>query len=371
MSVMPFGRAVFADETKEESIESEDVQLRNEAARKALFDAYNQQQANFERLKTWQAKVDVFVLSGINRSHLRGVRLKQKADNDKQRKAAGESNDVRLIAPYEVKATFVWDKTSGSFLSTFESTTDSTCFDEATGDEYERETFGQNVRVLAKRDGLFTFHPDELRGEIGGFERPASEQSKSTRVVTREPPEHLTQIRNYSYAFDPTVMFEVGGWRIDTLIEGYSDDAVKPALKNIMNVKKSPNGDITVTRIYRTTNDGKVTTTNVIEFDSRFSFLPKRATMTSNERILLQQIDWQYETVNGVLVPKTYVIQKRDFNGVFSLSRTCSFVDQKVNATLPADQFDVISLGLQDGDRIIDRIDERSFEIKNGKPVPF
>jgi len=79
----------------------------------------------------------------------------------------------------------------------------------------------------------------------------------------------------------------------------------------------------------------------------------------------------EYGSRSGVVVPSLVSRSIHDPDGVSRFERVVTFTVSDVNMPLPADAFTYDELGLEDGDRMIDRVNKREFTFQQGELMPF
>ncbi len=84
-----------------------------------------------------------------------------------------------------------------------------------------------------------------------------------------------------------------------------------------------------------------------------------------------REAEWKYAQVSGVYIPQRYHLRKYDLeSGKLELEREFTSVDLKLNQPIDEDQFDWHALGLQEGDQILDQIENATFRYHEGKVIP-
>lgn len=109
--------------------------------------------------------------------------------------------------------------------------------------------------------------------------------------------------------------------------------------------------------------------TMVFSGNKGFNITSVEETMSDGK--LLHTKTWDYDLVNGVYVPSrtTEQIFERK-NGELSYEAKYTFKNQKINQSIPAETFTYKNLGLQNGDKFIDKISDREYTYQDGELIP-
>jgi len=89
---------------------------------------------------------------------------------------------------------------------------------------------------------------------------------------------------------------------------------------------------------------------------------------------LFQKFTWDYVLIDGVYLPsKTTKQNFRLDNGKISFEKKCTFKNSQINHPIPAEKFTYKNLGLENGDKFIDKIldKEYRYEAATGTLEPF
>jgi len=93
---------------------------------------------------------------------------------------------------------------------------------------------------------------------------------------------------------------------------------------------------------------------------------------TNPEGKLLHKKTWDYDLVNSVYVPSRTTEQIfRWKNGELSYESKYTYKEQQVNIPIPDETFTYKNLGLQDGDKFIDKIQDKEYTYQDGELVPL
>jgi len=139
-----------------------------------------------------------------------------------------------------------------------------------------------------------------------------------------------------------------------------------------MKVEKCTNGNLTK---YRIQIPGKVARENYAfvtrVFSSKKGFNNVLYEETNPEGQLLHKRSRDYDLIDGVYAPSktTEQIFERN-NGKLSYEEKYTFKNQKVNVPIPPETFTYKNLGLRNGDKFIDKIQDKEYTYQDGALVP-
>ena len=86
---------------------------------------------------------------------------------------------------------------------------------------------------------------------------------------------------------------------------------------------------------------------------------------------ILEHKTWNYGLINGVYIPVKQTKQRFDYlTGDLDDQSTLTFIEQKVNEPIPAEVFTYKNLGLQNGDKFIDKTLGKEYTYQNGELIP-
>jgi len=105
-------------------------------------------------------------------------------------------------------------------------------------------------------------------------------------------------------------------------------------------------------------------------FSANASYNMISSKMTSAEGQLMQQKSLEYQKVDGVYVPirgTEDTFDYRDFS--LRVHKEQVFKNVRINGVIPAETFTYKNLGLKDGDKFIDKIQDKEYTYQDGKLV--
>lgn len=77
---------------------------------------------------------------------------------------------------------------------------------------------------------------------------------------------------------------------------------------------------------------------------------------------------WEYEVVDGINLPRKTTEENYE-DGKLVYQEICTFINKTVNQDIPEDTFGYQNLGLENGDHLVDKIAQKTFEYKNGELI--
>lgn len=92
--------------------------------------------------------------------------------------------------------------------------------------------------------------------------------------------------------------------------------------------------------------------------------------LTDSNGKLNRRLTWEYELVSGVYLPKKTTEERFErTNGELSYHRESTFRNLQLNQAIPEKTFTYKNLGLQNGDKFIDRILDKEYTYQDGELV--
>jgi hypothetical protein len=123
---------------------------------------------------------------------------------------------------------------------------------------------------------------------------------------------------------------------------------------------------IFTTLIFRSDKSFNITSHQRTVFDPAYNTSHQQTVDPIQNGVLLLNRTWSYDLVDGVHIPSKMTRQEFDWpNGKLTHERTETFKNQKVNKPIPKDTFNYKNLGLQDGDKFIDKIQGKEYVYKD------
>jgi len=87
------------------------------------------------------------------------------------------------------------------------------------------------------------------------------------------------------------------------------------------------------------------------------------------ELTLSRQIDVEYTDLKGVYLPSKVHYVDYDKDGNITMEKRYTFKDMKINESIPESTFSEYNIGLLEGDRMVDKINNKTFVYKKGTLV--
>ena len=86
---------------------------------------------------------------------------------------------------------------------------------------------------------------------------------------------------------------------------------------------------------------------------------------------LFQKAVWEYEAINGVYLPTRTMIQTfQGENAELGSERECIYTNLKLNQAIPEETFTYKNLGLENGDKFIDKTLDKDYIFQDGNLIP-
>lgn len=282
-----------------------------------------------------------------------------------------------VSGPFEVHRTsrlsFVWSGELRSLRSSVASVSPTTFV--ACRDVSVRYDLSADLAIssIVRPDGFYRMFPNQMYGEFDGL--PVSLfGGQHTRVVERMPTDTALELRHSTDVFDPMSMLEIGGSPVDRLCARYLEVLASETLARRFRLRRRADGSLVTVMSYVDSVggvDAEPDLTLEILFDASTAFLPKRAFFVSRGGRVIQSLAWGYAADDGVLVPTRFEHEKFDQAGARVQKRAVNIGTFKVNGRVSEGDFELSQMGLRDGDRLVDRIENNVLFMKGGRPVPI
>lgn len=181
---------------------------------------------------------------------------------------------------------------------------------------------------------------------------------------------------NMHPVYDPRASFTnfTNTWKLfPALVEYIEEHGEYKVDEYYLKVEERKSGDITEYRIMLPSRAGNpdsyqyVFSTMVFSSNEGFNIISYQH---STNNITLQSRTWDYDLVNDIYVP--IETTQKDFNwsnGTLSYECIITFKNQKVNEPISEDVFTYKNLGLQNGDKFIDKTTDKEFEYQAGELI--
>lgn len=238
---------------------------------------------------------------------------------------------------------------------------------------------------IYSQDGLFFLEPDLDYADLA--EIPAM-HGHIGRVAFREPPEKAAK-QMHSNVIDPRSLFSYTRFFWDEIrmaakllkvAKQSEDESLRRLMDRSVTIQEYESGDeSTVTIKIRLTQggatDNKPTRTIRMRASPKHAFNFKSVGVSNESGKDVELVTWVYEELDGIWIPKHKSRSLLDGQDS-SLIHTRFLIHQesRLNEPLDPDAFELKSLGLQDGERVVDRVERMGYVYRNGKlaePVSF
>jgi len=102
-------------------------------------------------------------------------------------------------------------------------------------------------------------------------------------------------------------------------------------------------------------------------FSSQYGFNIIYWEVASGAGIPLQEFTWEYELVDGVYLPKKVTEKHYRLNGEVAEEKDYTYINNKLNQKISPETFTYKNLGLQNGDKFIDKILDKEYTYQDGE----
>jgi hypothetical protein len=85
--------------------------------------------------------------------------------------------------------------------------------------------------------------------------------------------------------------------------------------------------------------------------------------------MVFQKQTWEYELIDNIYLPKRRIIKLYGSNGEMTSEYDSAYKNNKVNKEIPPETFEYINLNLKDGDKFIDKIENKEYAYQGGELV--
>ena len=339
-----------------------------------------QAEANYRRIETWQGlyqftdrcatKVIVRVEDG------QAGKRTDAAQAAKQKTVApelGKWTDAIVVRTGTVR--FVFDARAEKLFVDFDENVGAAqVFARADGRRLYSEHYkGYSQRALITPSEVTTLKPNVKFGELGDYpDDPVQGPRPKGRVAERGPVPRLFQFQESGEIIDPRHFFHLGtslAWDELKLYanarEGQSGKEAKERTDKNQTLGEAITADdhfyvLTTRFLTLTPADEKGLPRTVARFSKKAQFLPVEWTRNAAAGFVTEYRRWEYESVAGVLIPKTYHYTfNRMEDGSLILDRHLVQKHSTLNERLPEAATSIAALGLEKGDRIRDEIEKQ------------
>jgi len=324
---------------------------------------------NYDRIKTWQGKVNMVF---INRH--KGENVKRFYD----RMLVDKPLPNEVIDHVELKRKFALDGNKGLQYESVYPDAQQYVLDTQTGNEIqlnERVQINSGTKILTPTYQIISRERKDRDGVIVARrtikqKRPAGMPIRRSNLPPVFDPRDTMRIFGdiNEETFAPlggTFAKQLKYFDKQPLLDGHPTITVKECV--LGDVKKYKISLITLTR----GSDGETIPLffNLV-CSSEMGFNVVSYSLTDAEGKKFEEKTFEYELFNDVYLP----VRKDDLNfdhstGNLIKHNSITFYNEKVNKPIPEETFGYQNLGLENGDRFIDRISDKTFAYKNGELI--
>jgi hypothetical protein len=140
----------------------------------------------------------------------------------------------------------------------------------------------------------------------------------------------------------------------------------------VYEVKRGDQQDFTIIRpavvnLERSSPEHYVITTKICSEKYGYNFTEWK--VARGDGLLLDEYYWEYESVDGVYLPKIYIEKQYNSMGEIIREKKSQYVTNKLNQSINPDTFGYNNLPLLDGDLFIDEIENKRYTVQAGRLV--
>ncbi|MEZ6046395.1 MAG: hypothetical protein R3C11_12665 [Planctomycetaceae bacterium] len=341
----------------------------------------NAQSATFDSINTWTGKVKLDVTRVISQANVPldqddVTETSKDESKDNPEPIAGLETDSknkritgRIFLKEQIECTFSVDKSLESNFGTYEYIPP-VIFEHI--DEKKRYTlpdWNEKTVSLQRPEGLYSTVKGRKAPEFIDHPLSTTPDKPFTEYVIRDAVS-IGQLQPIGLElFDPRSIFcFAGGLRMDSCIRLAAKGISNPEIAPLKKVSQSSDSRyVYLEETMRTNGTDDVTVLRTI-CDSQLDFLPIESAQIFRGHIA-NHTTWTYKKNSDIYLPESYACIKRDYSsGDFSYHIVCTFIENEINKAIPKEQFELAALGVEDGDRLLDNVENKLSIFKNGKP---
>jgi hypothetical protein len=234
---------------------------------------------------------------------------------------------------------------------------------------YVREPAGERepgTHLFAQRSVVTPVHFLHLdpNGNVGKLEEQATVPGLPVigRVAYREETHHAERLMSYSSVVDPQRFFWSSPLPTYEALRGYATRLEETGDFPVTIAKLEGDGPavyfVTVgSGMHGHGSNRKPARVVTQRLEGSAAFNVTSRVQASGDGQTLEEAEVEYARVDGVFVPTTYHLRKFHRHGGVQLERKFVFVDQEVNKPVEPSTFTFAHLGLQDGERVVDKLE--------------
>jgi len=310
----------------------------------------SQIKGNYERISTWSGAIEaklIWIHTGPSAEEI--FTIIADAQEKRPRAILQMAEDVITFA-VDAKKDFVYVDTLRQKPSDYWD------YDAGTRLDNSRSHPHWSTRIITP-DSLLDATPQSVR-------RNEIIQRKATKEMpSRTKP---TGLYAYDIAGDPRRAFFAGAeftWdNLDSLLQRIKEFGKVEFDGYKLTMTREQKGNVTEYRIVqpgvvspeRSSPEHYALVTKVFSSQSGFNMTYFEVASGSGRKA--QEFTWEYESVNGVHVPKKVTQVYYALDGSLSSRHEYTYTQNKVNEPIPPETFDISNLHLKDGEEVVDKI---------------
>ncbi len=309
--------------------------------------------ANYEKIKTWQAKI-AFEDTIIHRGTTAAGLLKRHAGIE----SIEESNEVAgtlegaIELKIDLKNNLLFKHTNWPKPMEY--------IDLDKGLTYTSSEQSSERTNITTNEYIIESYPDQKK-------KDGTILHKIARKQMRKQPQIITDDS------DPRISFNIGRpvWELLSQfsdgLRSYNQGAINSFYNVVLEKAQTSKG---ITYRMQLTNPGASQPFEKFVLDGERGFNPTHIEVKNDKGITISEITTDFNEIGGIFLPsERHVIQYDGDDGRLRREAKSTFSDMKVNMTLPENTFSINNLGLKDGDKFIDKIAGKEYRYQDANLV--
>ena len=325
---------------------------------------------NHNKLSTWQGKIKI-VTDSIDRGAIAERTFREELKNDEQ------PIPNIIIEHYEFTREFALDVNKEMLYEHhYPDRPKHHIMDADTGRELQLKKYISlgSVKNILTSDYQIHCGADRVRVSDGvAFSRMAVKQARPEGKLTCKSGMHPV--------FDPRETMRVFGnplWKAFASYLAYIDkhgpSSTFQGYTMKVEVEECNVGDVKKYKIVLpsvSSGGPKVYLSSTLICSSEAGFNVVSYSQTADYDKILEHKTWNYGLINGVYIPVKQTKKSFDYlTGNLNKQSTLTFIEQKVNKSIPEEVFTYKNLGLKNGDKFIDKILGKEYIYQDGELIP-
>ncbi len=310
---------------------------------------------NMDRIDSWEANFSIAEAS-------------RRTDPPIPKPNSSTSNVQRLRGKYIYKSAaqgrFVLDRRLDSLYTEYTRAGNKILYEHVeTGEKHYFDNRAYSRKSILTPEHYLSHNPEQKVVGIGGPDDPTGRQA-ARGITYRKSNASGKRLRVNSVVIDPRQICTLGQNPFDDYFAGMAELLTKkPQL--LLDIEATADGSKGYQYTYLSPSGDLL---NVTLSESNF-YMPVREKATAGDGSYDETVEWSYQEVDGIKVPKRYH-RKLLLEGELAIEREIVFTDTFLNRTVPEDTFSYSQFQPDDGDRLVDELDNNeSLIFDNGNAI--